>query len=85
MSNYEKLQLDYAELKQQVEESKIENVELNKQLNEQKRTVSEGWQPFYGLWLSVNYYKADGKGAQECWKEMKIHRNYISLSSDNND
>lgn len=82
--DYERLQLDYAELKQQVEKSKIENAELSKQLNEQKRTVPEGWQPFYGWWLSVNYYKADSKGGQECWKEMKIHRNSVSLSGDNN-
>lgn len=82
--NYERLQLDFAVANQQIEELKTENEKLTEQLADQKRVVPEGWQPFYGLWLSVNCYKAYSKGVQECWKEIKIHHNYISLTGKNN-
>lgn len=80
--DYEKLQSDYAELSMCMEKYRTANEELTKQMAEQKRTVPEGWQPFYGWWLSVMYYEAEGEGGQECWKEIKIHHNYISLTGD---
>lgn len=81
--DYAELQSDYAELNQQAEECRLANEELVKQLDEQKRTVPEGWQPFYGWWAAGICYKADAEGEQECWKEIEIHHNYIIMSGEN--
>lgn len=82
--DYKKLQSDYVELSQQIEECKIANEELTKQLAMQKRIVPDGWQPFYGWWVAGIYYKADLEDGKECWKEIKIHHNYMKISGKNN-
>ena len=80
---YEKLQSDCIELNQQMEEYKIANEELTKQLADQKRTVPDGYQPFYGDWLVKRWYGADAEGGQECCTEILIRSNYIILDGHN--
>lgn len=81
--DYEKLQSDYEELCQQIVECKTVNEELVKQLEEQKRTIPEGYQPFHGRWVARIYYQADIEGEQECWKKIVIRRNFIILKDKN--
>lgn len=86
---YSELQLGYSELQAEnleqsrlLEEGQAANEGLMKRLSEQRRTVPDGWQPFYGWWMSDRYYTGNKEGPQECWKEMVIHHNYIIFSDE---
>lgn len=79
---YLELQSDNSEQSRLIEEYQKANEELIKQLSEQKRTVPDGWQPFYGRWLSDKYYTGNKEGYQECWMRMVIHHNYIIFSDE---
>lgn len=79
---YSELQSDYLEQSHLIEESQVANIELEKLLTEQKRTVPDGWQPFYGWWMADRYYTGNKEGYQECWKKMVIHHNYIIFSDE---
>ena len=75
-----KLYSDYEKLSQEMEECKAVNEEMAKQLDEQKRTVPEGWQPFYGWWMARRYYETEAEREQGYWKEIQIEPNFIKIS-----
>ena len=81
--DYNKLYSDYEELNREMEECKTVNEELVIQLNEQKRTIPEGWQPFWGWWMARRYYETEAERERGCYKEINIEPNFIIISGKN--